>query len=125
MIEAMYGVEFVSNVNDLQPGGRAIDDMGYGVVIFETGKILGGDSSYVYVGKYRTENGVLKVNVKVTNDRKVLTSIFGDLDEFHLYGEATLKAGEYQIKEFIVHGEMVEHPAMKIAVKFTRRAELP
>ena len=124
MIEAMYGVEFVSNVNHLQ-GNRGIDDMGYGVVIFETGRILGGDSSYVYVGEYAIDNSILKVNVKVTNDRKVLTSIFGNFDEFRLTGQATIKDRGYLIREFIVYGEMMENPALKIAVKFTRRAELP
>ena len=37
MLEAMWGVEFGSN-----------QDGGYGVVILETGRILGGDSSFIY-----------------------------------------------------------------------------
>ncbi len=38
MLEALYGVEFTSNMNY----------GGYGVVVLETGRILGGDSSFVY-----------------------------------------------------------------------------
>ncbi|WP_289283443.1 MULTISPECIES: GrlR family regulatory protein [unclassified Methylophaga] len=50
MIEALYGVEFESNMNDA----------GYGVVVLETERILGGDSSFVFVGNYKLENGIIK-----------------------------------------------------------------
>lgn len=114
MIEAMYGVEFHSNVGDF----------GFGVVVLETGRVLGGDSSCVYVGSYHAENGTLKAHVEVTNDRKTLASIFGDIDRFHLNCSAKIEGDGFP-REFVMHGEMVENPAMKIAVKFTRRAELP
>lgn len=42
MLEALLSVEFVSNVQG----------SGAGVVVIETGRILGVDSSYLYVGKY-------------------------------------------------------------------------
>jgi len=106
----MYGIEFVSNAND----------GGYGVVVLETGKILGGDSSFVFVGSYKTENGIVCADVKCTNDRNMLQSIFGDIKEFNLHLE-----GKPDLKEFTLRGHMIENPAMKIAVKLTRRAELP
>ncbi|GAC1505641.1 MAG: hypothetical protein NVS2B14_17860 [Chamaesiphon sp.] len=111
MIEAMYGVEFQSNQLGINSG--------YGVAIFETDRIFGGDSSFVYIGKYKIQNGTLKVTVKVTNDRKIMSSVFG-VDEFTLYGEGTLSRNE-----FTLEGYMQENPAMKIVAKFTRRAELP
>lgn len=102
MIEGMYGIEFKSNLND----------SGYGVVIFETGRIFGGDSSCVYIGNYKINHDrVLEANIEVTNDRKTLVSIFGDIEKFHLRGRVKLR--------------MVENPAMKIEVLFTRRANLP
>lgn len=110
MLEAMYGLEFVSNAND----------GGYGVVVLETGRVFGGDSSFVYIGSYEVENGLLKAEVKCTNDRELLQSIFGDLKEFNLRLE-----GRPQHNEFILQGHMVEEPTTKIEVKFTRRAELP
>ena len=110
MLEAMYGVEFVSDM----------DDGGYGVVVLETGRILGGDSSFVFVGNYEVKNEVCTANIKCTNDRNILQSIFGDIAEFNLYLE-----GKPEHKEFILHGYMEENPDMKIAVKLTRRAELP
>ncbi len=110
MIEALYGVEFASNMNDA----------GYGVAVLETGRILGGDSSFIFVGSYSIENGVITAQVKCTNDRKILQSIFGNIDEFTLS-----LTGKPEHKEFILQGHMVENPAMKIGIKLTRRAELP
>ena len=110
MIEAMYGIEFISNQND----------GGYGIVIFETGRVLGGDSSFVFVGDYEVENGRLNARVKCTNDRKILRSIFGDYDEFNLVLEGQPNHGE-----MVLGGHMVENPEMKIFIKLTRRAELP
>lgn len=115
MIEALWGVEFNTNT----------ENVGYGVVVFETGKIVGGDSSFVYIGKYEFRNGMLEAQIKVTNDHEILTSIFGETyKEFNLRGRARI-SDEYSCKVFIMQGEMVENPANKITVKFTRRAELP
>jgi len=110
MIEALYGIEFASNMND----------GGYGVVVLETGRILGGDSSFVFVGNYEVKNNAVIAEVKCTNDRKHLRSIFGDINEFNLHLEGTPSR-----REFILQGHMVENPSMKINVKLTRRAELP
>lgn len=110
MIEALYGIEFQSNTGDA----------GYGVVVLETGRILGGDSSFVFVGGYKVENNIVHANVKCTNDRKLLQSIFGNFDEFNLHLE-----GKPSDSEFILQGYMVEDPSMKIDIKLTRRAELP
>ncbi len=110
MIEALYGIEFASNLNS----------GGYGVAVLETGRILGGDSSFVFVGNYGVKNSILYADVKCTNDRKLLQSIFGDLDEFNLRLE-----GAPAHDEFTMQGHMIENPSMKISIKLTRRAELP
>jgi T3SS negative regulator,GrlR len=116
MIEAMYGVEFTSNTND---GG-----LGYGVVILETGRIFGGDSSFVYVGSYTLEHGLIKAKVRCTNDRGTMASVFesesGDFKEFNLQLE-----GQSEPKEFILQGYIIEHPEKTITAKLTLRAELP
>lgn len=110
MLEAMYGLEFVSNTND----------GGYGVVILETGRIFGGDSSFVYIGNYEVKNDIVTAEVKCTNDRELLASVFGDIKEFNLRLE-----GKPHHNEFILQGHIIENPSMKIAIKLTRRAELP
>lgn len=110
MLEAMYGVEFASNMNN----------GGYGIAVIETGRILGGDSSFVYVGNYELKNGVLHAEIKCTNDRESLQSIFGDIKEFTLHLE-----GKPEHNGFIMEGHMAENTNMKIGIKLTRRAELP
>jgi hypothetical protein len=108
MLEALYGLEFGSNLND----------GGYGVVVLKAGNVLGGDSSFVYVGSYEVHNNVMKAKVKCTNDRKSKTSIFGDIDEFNLDLQGTPSHDQ-----FTLQGHMIENPSMKIEVKLTRRAE--
>jgi hypothetical protein len=110
MLEAMYGVEFASNMNN----------GGYGVAVIETGRILGGDSSFVYAGSYELKNGILHAEIKCTNDRDSLQSIFGDIKEFNLHLE-----GKPEHSGFTLQGHMIENPAMKIGINLTRRAELP
>jgi len=110
MLEALWGLEFASNKND----------GGYGVVVLETGRILGGDSSFVFVGSYEVKNEKVYAKVKCTNDRKLLQSVFGDINEFNLELE-----GIPSHDEFILQGHMIENPSMKIGIKLTRRAELP
>ncbi|MDO8931088.1 MAG: GrlR family regulatory protein [Rhodocyclaceae bacterium] len=109
-VEAMYGVEFVSSM----------DIGGYGVLVLETGRVFGGDSSFTFIGDYEIESHILKANVKCTNDRNVLTSVFGNIKEFNLKLE-----GKVEEKEFLLNGYMAENPSMEISVKLTRRAELP
>jgi len=110
MLEALYGAEFSSNLGD----------MGYGVAVVETGRILGGDSSFVFVGSYEVENGIIKADVKCTNDRGVMESIFGDIKEYTVRVQ-----GAPADDEFTLNGHVVENPAMLVEVKLTRRAELP
>ena len=110
MLEAMYGVEFVSS----QSGG------GYGVAIFETGRVFGGDSSMVYIGNYQLKGDFLRVDVECTNDHSVLPSVFGNIKQFNLELE-----GKPARDRFVLTGTMVEDRSMQIAIQFTRRAELP
>ncbi len=113
MLEAMYGVEFVSNVVD-------VNNIGCGVVVLETGRILGGDSSFIYIGNYETNDGTIQAKIKCTNDRELAHSIFGDVKEFTLQVE-----GKLDHNEFLLHGYVIENPEMKIGINLTRRAELP
>ncbi len=115
MLEAMYGLEFVSNVND-----DKMISSGCGVVILETGRILGGDSSFIYIGSYEFKSSMLEAKVYCKNDHEILPSIFGDIKEFNL-----ILKGEPEHAEFILQGYMVENHKMKIRIKLTRRAELP
>lgn len=110
MLEALWSVEFVSNVQGY----------GAGVAVFETGRILGGDASFYYVGNYKVENGTLIAEIKVVNYRGEPNSIFGPLKEFTLH-----VSGKPQSPEFEVAGNMAERPELHILIRLTRRAELP
>lgn len=109
MIEALWSLEFVAaNGND-----------GGGVVIFESGRIFGGDSSYYYVGSYEISGSKLTANV-------VVNHYFGDVNNvFGPYKKVTLElAGQVEQDQFIVQG-VAKEPASNAKVRLTRRSELP
>lgn len=110
MIEALWSVEFMSN----------LQGAGAGVAVFETGRVLGGDAGFTYVGTYRTNGSRLEANVVVSKYNNHGHSVFGDLRKFTLHLE-----GELKHDTFDVQGYMVENPSLKIAIRLTRRAELP
>ena len=112
MIEALWSVEFKSNMQSL----------GSGVVVIETGRVLGGDAGFLYVGNVKVVNEIVHVNIKVTRYSTVLglPSIFGNWNEFHI--EAT---GPLNSTNILFQGHVVENPELKITVQATRRAELP
>jgi len=110
MLEAMWSLEFISSQ---QRGG-------YGIAVLETGRIFGGDSSCIYIGSYEVKNDIVHALVKVTNDRGILQTIFGDLKEFTL-----VLNGRADQDSFVLEGHMQEHPEQRMDVRLTRRAELP
>jgi hypothetical protein len=110
MLEALWSVEFVSNVQGF----------GAGVAVFETGRVLGGDASYTYVGKYSSNGNGLVADIVVSNYRGAPHSVFGAIPKFTLHLEGVPKQDTFD-----VHGHMVENPNLKIDIRLTRRAELP
>lgn len=48
------------------------------------------------------------------------TSVFGNVQKFTLHLEGAVKHDTFDVQ-----GYMVENPALKIAIRLTRRAELP
>lgn len=110
MIEALWSVEFVSNVQGF----------GAGVAVLETGRVLGGDSQYMYVGSYEIDNHQATVKINVKHYSGVANSIFGGAKEFNLVLEGTPAQDQFEF-----HGYVVENPELKIGIRLTRRAELP
>lgn len=110
MLEALWSVEFISNVQG----------SGGGVAVFETGRILGGDASYTYVGSYSVNGNGLKADITVANYRGTPNSVFGNIPKFTLHLEGMPKSDTFD-----VHGHMIENPALTISIRLTRRAELP
>lgn len=110
MLEALWSVEFVSNMQGF----------GAGVAVFETGRIFGGDSQYYYVGAYRQKDGVLSAELEVTHYAGEPSSVFGPAKKFHLK-----VSGKPAQPTMEVRGHVVENPNLQIYIRLTRRADLP
>lgn len=67
MLEALWSVEFVSNVNRF----------GSGVAVLESGRVLGGDAQYFYIGSYSVENGTATATVSITHYSGPPISVLG------------------------------------------------
>jgi len=117
-IEALWSINFISNVQ-LLPGQIPT---GGGIVVFETGHVLGGDSAMTYVGYYRCPQGDNRVEADIEVNRFLTggVSVFGSIDHFHLK-----LTGQYQRDRFVMEGSMVEHPDRRITIQLIRRVELP
>ena len=119
MIEALWSVDFVSNVT--KPG---FGNFGNGIVVLETGRVLGGDTQFTYIGSYSVPAGggvvTAEIEVRKYNTLPGMSSVFGELALFHL--KLSGAVGE---KTMTMSGHMIENPALTLTVKFHRRAELP
>jgi len=113
--EALWSVMFQSNVQDASAG-----NIGGGVVVLETDRVLGGDGTFVYIGDYKITAGTITVNLTVDKYNEFTESVFGNIDHFHLNLE-----GEYNDIEFELHGTMAEDSSREIRIKCARVAELP
>ncbi len=71
-IEALWTINF-ENVNGY----------GGGVVIFESGRIFGGDTSFYWTGTYDVDRGQLEAKIKVKRHNGTLPSLLG-MDAFEL-----------------------------------------
>ena len=114
MLEALWAVTFSS------PSHR---DAGTGVAVLETGRVLGGDNQYVYVGSYKTRpDGVTEAQVHVKRHTSMpgAVSLFGPIQAFDL-----ALTGKGAADKFIMQGHMVQQPTAAIAIHFRRIAELP
>jgi hypothetical protein len=113
-VEALWSVAFQSSDGWI----------GAGVVVLETERVLGGDGSFTYIGKYSIASGVVRarVDVKRYNDMAT-TSVFPGLSEFTLNVEG--KFDRDAPNRMICSGSIVDQPNRQIVIEFTRRAELP
>lgn len=110
MLEALWSVEFVTNVQS----------SGAGVAVLETGRVLGGDGQYFYVGSYRIQNSQVQAQLKVTHYAGLPNSVFGSMKEFELD-----LIGIPARDRFELHGHVAADPNLMIGIRLTRRAELP
>lgn len=106
MLEALWSVEFQSSFGM----------HGNGVAVFETGRVLGGDSSMIYVGSFHVENGTIDADINVKKYANVpgMVSVVG-LNDFNLK-----VTGKPDAKSMTLVGYVVEDPARRITINAVR-----
>ena len=94
---------------------------GTGIVVFETGRIFGGDSIMIYTGKYRVVNGMIEADVHVETyaTQPHMGSTVG-LPTFDLKVTGTPARDR-----LVLNGYVVQDPNRKMTITAIRRAELP
>jgi hypothetical protein len=108
MIEGLWIVQF-----------EGLQGEGAGVIVFENGKVLGGDGAYTYIGSYSVANSAVTARVKVSNFRPEIGNVMGIVGDYELQITAPIGDG-------ILQGAMslVNQPESGIAVRLTKRANL-
>lgn len=112
MLEALWTVHFVADTGLY----------GAGVAVLETGRILGGDGYFAYVGEFTYQTGQpLEATIRVTNHSgSGYSVVFGNREPF------TLKlSGEPNRDGFDLTGYATEAPEKEITIRLSRFAELP
>ena len=115
MLEALWTVSFASNVMVGPTTG-----FGTGVVVFQDGRIFGGDSAMVYTGNYEIVSGQIQANVHVETHAVYpgIGSTVG-LPTFDLKVTGTPARDR-----IILSGYVVQDPNRKITITAVRRAEV-
>lgn len=72
-IEALWTIEY----GQLDINGNSVAWTNGGVIIFETNRVFGGDSSYHYLGKYEIQNQTVTGNMDIEHYHGSLDTAFG------------------------------------------------
>jgi hypothetical protein len=113
-IEALWTVNFATAAG-----------AGNGIVIFETGRIFGGDGHYFWVGDYDVQNGRIMANLNVSNYSGMPYSVFGQMMNFRLKLEALLPAVTTSGVTVEARGYVDGNPNQMIVMILTYRSPLP
>lgn len=99
------------------------NDILSGVVVIETGRILGGDSGFLYLGEIGEKAGdAWPVSVRIKRHDERVESIFGDANDYVLTGRIVQSAVGGEGRFMIVLGRAGTD---EIIVSLTKAAELP
>ena len=115
MIEGLWSVVFKSNLGII----------GSGVAVFETGRVFGGDSAFIFVGKYTVNQGVVQAQVSITkySDIANMRSIFGNRSNFNV--NVSGRIDPENPKHLEITGYLVEDKNMRLTIIATRQVDLP
>ncbi len=111
MIEGLWVVQY-----------RGWTGEGGGTATFVNGKVLGGDTSYLYIGTYAVRDDVLKAKVKVINFLPSVPNVMGIVGDFDLELEAPINPSNDDVIQGTMSLAGSSGPGM--AVKLTKKADL-
>jgi hypothetical protein len=108
MIEGLWIVQY-----------EGLQGNGGGAAVFVNGKVLGGDTGYIYEGTYAVENNSVIAHVHVSNFLPDVPNVLGVVGDFDLQIQAPITGR-------VIQGTMalVGRPGMSIAVRLTKKADL-
>ncbi len=99
----------------IQAGGNSTS----GVMVFANGKVLGGDSGFVWTGTFKVSGGSVKADIRVKNyDPRIPARVFG--------------AAEYDVSMYgIIKGDSISatgsspaYQGVNVSLVLTKRAAL-
>jgi len=108
-IEALWAVNFSTPF-----------DSGSGIVVFETGRIFGGDSFYYYLGDYAIPGSNVRGKVDVIHHSGPPLNIFGPIERLTLQYEGQMTGDTMQ-----AIGVDPTDSQRRIEMRFRRLANLP
>jgi glyoxylase-like metal-dependent hydrolase (beta-lactamase superfamily II) len=110
-LEALWAVTFGTK-----------EDFGSGVIVFETGRIFGGDTAFYYVGHfdYNRRDQRISGEVNVVRHRPGLPFVFPGHD-----GGKIQLSGPVSEPTMILSGHLVQDPQQAIAVVCRHLVDLP
>lgn len=108
-IDGLWTVEFGSN--------EGIS--GGGVVVFQNGKIVGGDATHFYLGEYTLDGSKLKATLKVSPFIAGAQSVFKTVGRDHILDLVGSLTSEEQA---IAQGAVREAPQLAFGAKLTKRS---
>jgi len=110
-IEALWAVAFST------PEGAA----GTGVVVFETGRVFGGDSLYYYLGDYAVDRKTVRGKVDVIHYSGPPMNIVGPVERLSLNYEGRI----VDDNRMEATGIDPTNPQRRVAMEFVRLHNLP
>jgi hypothetical protein len=93
---------------------------GGGVAVFTKGKVFGGDSGCTYMGEYEARDDSVRAHVTVRNFLPDVPSVLGVVGDFELVID-----GRVEGKVIRASGNLANNQAAGIALRLTKRADLP
>lgn len=119
MIEGLWVAKF------LVPSSEEMELNG-GVVVIESGRVLGGDSGYFYIGDLEGRgSGIWGLNLVVNRHDPSIYSIFGDVDTIRLRGEVRVHGQDPAGRHILMVHLLSEINGDALDVSLTKVSELP